>query len=64
MKGDFFIQSKNKITYQNYIVWWRYFNVFIQRKHRKTKKLSVLKETVENADLHKAELNKTMITQE
>ena len=28
------------------------------------KRLSVLKDTVENADLHKAELNKTMITQE
>ena len=38
MKGGFFIQSENKITYQNYIVWWRYFNVFIQRKHRKAKK--------------------------
>ena len=38
----------------------------IQRKNRKTKKLvtSFLKETVENADLHKAVLNKAMITKE
>ena len=36
----------------------------IQRKHRKTKKTSFLKETVENADLHKVVLNKTMTTQE
>ena len=41
-----------------------YFNVFIQRKHRKTKKASFLKETVENADLQKAVLNKTMTSQE
>ena len=41
-----------------------YFNVFIQRKHRKTKETSFLKETVENTDLHKAVLNKTMTTQE
>ena len=41
-----------------------HFNVLIQRKHRKTKKTSFLKETVENADLHKAVLNKTMTTQE
>ena len=40
-----------------------YFNVFIQRKHRKTKKASFLKETVENADLHKTVLNKTMTSQ-
>ena len=32
--------------------------------HRKTKKTSCLKETVENADPHKAVLNKTMTTQE
>ena len=36
----------------------------IQRKHRKTKKTSFLKETVENADVHKAVLQKTMTTQE
>ena len=41
-----------------------HFNVFIQRKHRKAKKTSFLKETVENTDLHKAVLNKTMTTQE
>ena len=41
-----------------------HFNVLIQRKHRKTKKTSFLKETIENADLHKAVLNKTMTTQE
>ena len=33
----------------------------IQRKHRKT---SFLKETVENADLHKTVLKKKMTTQE
>ena len=31
-----------------------YFNVLIQRKHRKTKKTSFLKKTVKNADLNKA----------
>ena len=36
------------------------FDVLIQKKHRKTKKTSFLKETVENADLYKAVLNKTM----
>ena len=36
----------------------------IQRKHRKTKKTSFLKETVEDVDLHKAILNKTMTTQQ
>ena len=36
----------------------------IQRKHIKTKKTSFLKETVENADLHKVVLDKTMTTQE
>ena len=41
-----------------------YFNVLIQRKHRKTKKTSFLKKTVKNADLNKAVLNKTMTTQE
>ena len=41
-----------------------HFNVFIQRKHRKAKKTSFLKETVENTDLHKAVLNKTITTQE
>ena len=35
-------------------------NVLIHRKHGKTKTTSFLKETVENADLHKAVLNKTM----
>ena len=41
------------------------FNVLIQRKHKKTKKkTSFLKETVENADLHKAVLKKTMTAQE
>ena len=40
------------------------FNVLIQRKHRKTKKLVFPKETVENADLHKAVLSKTMTPQE
>ena len=40
-----------------------HFNVSIQKKHRKTKKTSFLKEIVENADLHKAILNKTMTTQ-
>ena len=34
------------------------FNVLIQRKHRKTKKLVFLKKTIENADLHKVGLNK------
>ena len=38
----------------------RYFNVLIQRNHR----TSFLKETIENADLHKAILNKTMNAQE
>ena len=38
-----------------------YFNVLIQRKHRKT---SFLKETLENADLHKVVPKKTMTTQE
>ena len=38
-----------------------HFNVLIQRKHRKT---SFLKETVENADLHKAVLKKTMTMEE
>ena len=42
----------------------RHFNVLIQRKHRKKKKTSFLKETIENADLHKAILNKTMHPQE
>ena len=41
-----------------------YFNVLIQRKHRKTKKTSFLKKPVENADLHKSVLNKTMTTEE
>ena len=37
------------------------FDVLIQKKHWKTrKKTSFLKETVENADLYKAVLNKTM----
>ena len=36
----------------------------IQKKAQKDKKTSFLKETVENADLHKAVLNKTMTTQE
>ena len=41
------------------------FNVLTQRKYRKAKKKnSFLKETVENADLHEAVLNKTMTTQE
>ena len=35
-------------------------NVLIHGKHGKTKTTSFLKETVENADLHKAVLNKTM----
>ena len=39
------------------------FNVLIQRKHREPKKTTFLKETVENADLHNAVLNKTMTTQ-
>ena len=30
------------------------FDALIQKKHRKTKKTSFLKETVENADLYKA----------
>ena len=38
-----------------------HFNLLIQRKHRK--KTSFLKETVGNADLHKAALNKTMTMQ-
>ena len=42
----------------------RHFNVLIQRKHRKKKKTSFLKETIENADLHKAILNKTIHPQE
>ena len=33
------------------------FNVLIQKKAQKDKKTSFLKETVENADLHKAVLN-------
>ena len=44
-----------------------HFNVLIQRKHIKTKtkikKTSFLKETIENADLHNAVLNKTMTKQ-
>ena len=36
---------------------------FFQRKHRK-RKPNFLKETVENADLHKAVLKKTMTIQE
>ena len=39
------------------------FNVLIQRKHRETKKTALLKETLENADLYNAVLNKTMTTQ-
>ena len=35
-----------------------------QKKKKKKRKNSYLKETVENADLHKAALNKTMTTQE
>ena len=54
------MESENKITQHDDA----YFNVLIQRKHRKTKKTSFLKETVENTDLHKAVLNKTMTTQE
>ena len=34
------------------------------KKAQKDKKTSFLKETVENANLHKATLNKTMNTQE
>ena len=36
----------------------------MQRKHGKTKKTSFLKGNVENADLHKAVLNKAITTQE
>ena len=63
IKGEFFYTKWE----QNYISklhsMMTHFNVLIQRKHRKTKKTSFLKETVENADLHKAILNKTMTTQ-
>ena len=41
-----------------------HFNVLIQRKHRKTKEARVIRQTVENAGLHKTVLNKTMATQE
>ena len=37
---------------------------FKESSERQKQKTGFLKETVENADLHKALLNKTMITQE
>ena len=48
-----------KITYHDDA----YFNVLIQESTER-RKTSFLKETVENADLHKAVLKKTMTTQE
>ena len=60
----FLIQNENKITYQNYIAWRRKFECLDSKKAQKDKKTSFLKETVENADQHKAVLNKTITTQE
>ena len=40
------------------------FQCLDSKKEQKDKKTSFLKETVENADLHKAVLNKTMTTQD
>ena len=42
----------------------RKFESLDSKKSQKDKKNSFLKETVENADLHKAVLNKKMTTQE
>ena len=52
------------MTYQNYIAYDENFIVLIQRKHTKIKKNSFLKETVENADIYKPVLDKTMTMQE
>ena len=60
----FLIQNESKITYQNYIEWRRKFECLDSKKAQKDKKTSFLKETVENADQHKAVLNKTITTQE
>ena len=61
-----FLFIKGEFSYIKQVrIWWRQFDganfdVLIQRKHRKTKKTNFLKETIENADLHKSVLNKTM----
>ena len=58
IKGEFLIKVRTKLHIKITQYDEAYFNVLIQRKHRK------IKETVENADVHKAVLKKTMITQE
>ena len=76
IKGEFLYKVRtklhNKITCKIAYHDNTYFNVLIQSIWFKTKntesierrKISFPKETVENADLHKAVLNKTMTTQE
>ena len=49
-------ESENKITYQNYIHDDANFDVLIFKESTERQK----ELTVENADLHKAALNKTM----
>ena len=68
-EGEFLYKVKTKL--QNKITQHdnTYFNALIQNISFKTKstrrqKTSFPKETVENVDLHKAVLNKTMTTQE